>query len=389
MKGIKKMKLCKNCNLTYEDKFEFCRKCGNKLEPFQKNTQENNIMDTHTINSNIIHETKNASTTNNFLIIALIIAALLVGGMGSYLLFGRSSGDSKSVVESTTNPQQQHQQTAKSSETNTVPTLPPEASTQQTPVNKNTAKDVFLGFHAAITDKRLEEAYNILSPEYQKFMKSYDNFARGYSTTLRSDIVELNTLHEDNTSASYTYKLKAIDRDGTGTKTQYFAGKAKLININGYWRLDSTEAKRLNSQNDVSAQHSRYNEKTSTGYPYYLNGDPNCLLVAGHMGSAWYLVKNSIKSTALSSNERTIVVDVVSVSNADKGNTTVDRRNTYSYYFNDGNGYASLSNQPINYNGPLAVTRIANPTGAMSYYLVTGKKWSKFGYGNDFYSRAN
>ena len=76
-------------------------------------------------------------------------------------------------------------------------------------------------------------------------MRSYDNFARGYITTLRSDIVELNTLHEDSSSASYSYKLKAVDREGSGTKTQYFSGKVKLIKINGNWLIDNTEAKRL------------------------------------------------------------------------------------------------------------------------------------------------
>ena len=385
------MKICKNCNLTYEDKFEFCRKCGSKLEPCQQNTQDNNNGSiTHPINSNSIPGEKKTSTTNSFLVVALIIAALLIVGMGSYILFGRSSDGNKSVAQSSTNPPQQTQQATQSTETNSAPMTPPvDTSTQQPVVNKIAAKDVFLSFHEAITNKRLEDAYNILSPEYQQFMKSYDNFARGYSTTLRSDIVELNTLHEGNNSASYSYTLKAVDQDGSGTKTQYFAGKAKLININGQWRLDSTEAKRLSSQSNVSAQPSRYSEKTSTGYPYYLNGDPNCILVAGHMSSAWYLVRNSIKSTALSSSERAIVADVISVSNADKGNTSVGRRSTYSYYFNETSGYASVSDQPINYNGPLAVTRIVNPTGAMSYYIATGKKWSRFGYGNDFYSRAN
>lgn len=119
-------------------------------------------------------------------------------------------------------------------------------SSSMTAANNSTeARNTFISFHKAITDKRLGDAYNILSPDYQKFMRNYDNFARGYATTLRSDIVELNTLHEDSSSASYAYKLKAVDRDGTGTKTQYFAGKVKLIKLNGIWRIDNTEAKRL------------------------------------------------------------------------------------------------------------------------------------------------
>ena len=111
--------------------------------------------------------------------------------------------------------------------------------------NSVEARNTFIRFHQAITDKRLGDAYFTLSPNYRKIMRSYDNFARGYITTLRSDIVELNTLHEDSSSASYSYKLKAVDREGSGTKTQYFSGKVKLIKINGNWLIDNTEAKRL------------------------------------------------------------------------------------------------------------------------------------------------
>lgn len=111
--------------------------------------------------------------------------------------------------------------------------------------NSTEARNTFINFHKAITDKRLGDAYNTLSPNYQKFMRSYDNFARGYATTLRSDVVDLNTIQEDSSTASYIYKLKAVDREGSGTKTQYFSGKVKLIKINGSWRIDSTEAKRL------------------------------------------------------------------------------------------------------------------------------------------------
>ena len=384
------MKICKNCDLLFEDKDEFCTKCGGKLVIFQSDINDVNIDAELNTYSNSNPEIETRPSSNNKLTIALVIAALLIGGMGSYILFGRSSNETKGDTQLPPSTTQQAQQTTKETETNSTQNIKDtETTIQQPKVNQNSPKEVFLSFHKAITNKQMEEAYNILSPDYQRFMKSYDNFANGYTTTLLSDIVELTTLHEDNNTATYTYKLKAVDREGSGTKTQYFAGKAKLINIDGRWRLDSTEAKRLSSQNNSSAQQSRYSEKTSIGYPYYLNGDPNCILVDGHMGYGWYLVKNSIKATALSSNECTIVVDVVSVPDADRGNTAVDKRSTYSFYFNGNSGYASVNNKSISYSGPRAVTRVVNPTGAMSYYIATGRKWSKFDYRNDFYSHAH
>lgn len=385
------MKICKTCDLLYEDKDEFCTKCGSQLEIFQSDIHNIDIDTEFNTYSNGSTDVESRPASNNSLTIVLVIAALLIGGMGSYILFGHSSDETKAATKETTHSlTQQDPQTTKETETRSMQTIKDsDVPVQESKVNQNSPKEAFLRFHQAITNKKLEEAYSILSPEYQRFMKSYDSFANGYATTLLSDIVELTVLYEDNNTASYAYKLKAVDREGNGTKTQYFAGKAKLINIDGHWRLDSTEAKRLSSQNDTGTQQSRYSKKTDTGYPYYLNGDPNYILVSGHMGSASYLVKNSIRSTALSSNERTIVVDVVGVVNADKGNTAVSGRKTYSYYFNDSTGYASINDQPINYNGPMYITRTANPTGAMSYYIATGKKWSRFGYGNDFYSYAN
>ena len=119
---------------------------------------------------------------------------------------------------------------------------------QETSTNNNSAvnsRNTFIGFHRAITNKQLRTAFNILSPDYQRFMQSYDQFARGYTTTLLSEVVELKPLYEYDYSAAYTYTLKAVDREGNGRKIQYFAGKVKLIKINGVWRIDTTEAKRL------------------------------------------------------------------------------------------------------------------------------------------------
>ena len=134
---------------------------------------------------------------------------------------------------------------------NALPSLPASPSLNGNgSLNQNNnstvnARDTFISFHQAITNKQLRTAFDILSPDYQKFMRSYDHFASGYTTTLRSEVTELNTLYEDNYSASYSYTLKAVDREGNGQKVQYFAGKVKLIKLDGIWRIDSTEAKRL------------------------------------------------------------------------------------------------------------------------------------------------
>ena len=107
------MKICKNCDLLFEDTVGFCTKCGKKLENFQNDIHDINIdteLNTFSDNSS---NAENRSVSNNTLVIALIISALLIGGMGGYILFGRSSNNNDSVTIPATDSTQQVQQTTK------------------------------------------------------------------------------------------------------------------------------------------------------------------------------------------------------------------------------------------------------------------------------------
>ena len=327
--------------------------------------------------------------------IAIIAAVLLIGGVGGYILFGRSSDDKNSVSQSQQPvPTQQVPQTNEPAKPAPAPNLKPvEQPVQQFKVNQKSARNAFISFHAAITNRQLAEAYNILSPKYQKFMKNYDNFARGYTTTLRSDIVELNTISENANSATYSYKLKAVDREGNGTKTQYFVGKASLIRINGLWRLDSTDAK-LASQNSKAAGNaasnsSKYSIKSGP-YPVFLNGDPNYILVDGHMGSAWYIIKSSVKKEEISQDKWHIHCEVISAT--ETGKISSGQPTGYTFFFDEKGRSAGVAHKGLrlfNYNGPRSETMVINGAGAMAYYIANGRKWPEFGFSNDTYSYAD
>lgn len=189
----------------------------------------------------LIHNQSVDSNKKN--LIALLAAVIVVCGLGGYFLFAHSSDSKDIAIQS--NIEQSNQANATDLDPKDKPV---KKSSPPTVIKQDTPKDAFISFHTAITNKQLAEAYNILSPDYQRFMQSYDKFARGYDTTLRSDILELNSVHEDKTSAVFTYKLKADDYVDGGKTTQYFIGKVKLIKINNQWRIDSTEARKA-SQN--------------------------------------------------------------------------------------------------------------------------------------------
>ena len=154
------------------------------------------------------------------------------------------------------------------------------------------AERTFLSFHKAITDRRLRDAYNILSPDYQRFVGSYEKFTPGYDTTISSEIVEIQKISEDANTALFSYKLKAVDRDGNGRMIRFFVGKAKLINIDGDWRLDSTEAKFLPTNNvatviakgDVNLRATPTTNANSVGYVH--EGDQIEIIETGKCNDA-------------------------------------------------------------------------------------------------------
>lgn len=150
----------------------------------------------------------------------------------------------------------------------------------------------------------------------------------------------------------------------------------------------------LGDQAALDKRQAKYNIKSGP-YPVFLNGDPNYILVDGHMGNAWYLIRNSIqrKKSLKGPNEWDIACDVVSVGEADKGNTTSGKPRHYVFRFSEPTRTAGIIGdygvRYFNYSGPRSETMVINGAGAMAYYIATGEKWSKFGYNNDFYSRAD
>ena len=253
----KDVHFCPKCGEEILIDSKFCGNCGNPVE--------NDLMENGSVQnvSAPIYQEKTTDGTqllDSFnqdqsadakkkKLIAMIVAAIIILGLGGYFLLGRSSDSKDMATKPAAGQTNQVNTTDFNQKAKPVekPTPPPPSAVRQ-----DTARNAFISFHTAITNRQLAEAYNILSPDYQKFVRSYDNFARGYATTLRSDVVELNTINEDNNFAVLTYKLKAEDQVDGGKATQYFVGKAHLIKINGQWRIDSTEAKKASQNSKVA-----------------------------------------------------------------------------------------------------------------------------------------
>lgn len=298
----------------------------------EKTTETKDKVVTAVHNSTESMSKNKTSPTNNKLIIALIVAALLIGGMGSYILFGRTSNDKKLIAQS--------QQTAPATQ----------VQKEKTPVKPVPPKEEKTSFIVGTNVNAREKA------------------------SIDSAVVGTFTLGE---------KVVILADEPEWAKVKRADGKECYV-----------FKKFLGDQADLDKRKAKYNIKSGP-YPVFLNGDPNYILVDAQMGGAWYLIRNSVQrqESRKGPNEWDIACDVVSVGDADKGNTTVDKSHHYVFRFSEQYRFAGIVGdngiRTFKYNGPRSETMVINGAGAMAYYIAMGKKWPEFGLGDDFYSGAN
>lgn len=98
------MKVCRKCNLKFDDKYGFCRKCGQKLEIYQEeNTQISHITSS---NNQVSGSTSGNSNFNKRIMIAVAVIVLALLG---FFVFGdnplANKDDSRQTLNNST---QQH-----------------------------------------------------------------------------------------------------------------------------------------------------------------------------------------------------------------------------------------------------------------------------------------
>lgn len=102
----------------------------------------------------------------------------------------------------------------------------------------STPDGAFRYYHMAITKHDLRAAYGCFSDAHQLEME-YNGWAAGYDTTLQSVPEKIEITFNDGSHANLSFRLKAVDRVGGSTKTQYFVGECSLVKVNEVWRIES------------------------------------------------------------------------------------------------------------------------------------------------------
>lgn len=105
---------------------------------------------------------------------------------------------------------------------------------------------VFRAYHENITKRNFKQAYAYLDQSMQDSM-SYDGWAAGFQTTLKSDPYDIKVVSESPEQVVLAYTLHAVDNPG-GEKT--FDGKAVVVKTENGWKINDIE----NAMRQSSAQ---------------------------------------------------------------------------------------------------------------------------------------
>lgn len=281
-----------------------------------------------------------------------------------------------------------------------------------------------LGWDTEIAERSLQQAIKDSQNNDQSLVKENCNIGMTSATPNQTNVStnNINAVSAGGTKATNTNNTATVVGKGISFNRKWavVAASVLVVLFGGYSMFSSgkdtsvtpvqnkqvmSEANINNasqSQNNMSlsdnvtqeqnSKDSKYNAKTSVGYPIYLKGDSNYIFVDGHMGHAWYLVQKGSQSREADGIKR-ITVEIVGVENAHQGNTTISGRQRIEFYFDEKSGQAGYGNPGenrytyFNYNGDRSQTMMVNGAGAMAYYMYSFTPWKKFGYGKDFYSR--
>ena len=109
--------------------------------------------------------------------------------------------------------------------------------------NVNQAKDVLVGYYTAIADKRMREAYNSLTWEMQNQLGTFENYSRGYDTTVSNNVSNVEVISENSNEIRLSYQLNSIDNINGKILKQTFLGKVTLTKMDGKWLISGFDVK--------------------------------------------------------------------------------------------------------------------------------------------------
>lgn len=108
------------------------------------------------------------------------------------------------------------------------------------------AKQAFLAYHKDISGHHLQEAFQLLTPDFQTSVGGYDGYAPGYAYTLSSDVSNIRQIASGGNKTTFSFALKARDRipGSAKVKVQYFNGQVTMVKDGDTWKISDMSAKK-------------------------------------------------------------------------------------------------------------------------------------------------
>ncbi len=115
--------------------------------------------------------------------------------------------------------------------------------------NGDSAKQAFINYHKAITNKNYRAAYETFSHNQREAMGSFDSYVSGFSDTISSEVTDIKLVSSDENSCTFDYTLTARDRyQGNRIKVQIFKGQVVMIKDSGNWYIRQSQASKVNEK---------------------------------------------------------------------------------------------------------------------------------------------
>ena len=112
--------------------------------------------------------------------------------------------------------------------------------------NTKQAAIAFIKYHEAITNKDFSTAFSIMAPaQRDRLGPTLRDFSSGYSTTISSEITQLDLVSTSSDFVVMNYVLDARDRRSNGILYQQFSGQVEMEKSGGEWKIYSTHSKKI------------------------------------------------------------------------------------------------------------------------------------------------
>ena len=115
--------------------------------------------------------------------------------------------------------------------------------------DEETARQTFLNYHKAITNKNYREAYDILSFAQRERVGDYNSYVSGFADTLSSEVSEIKLKSSENGVYTFDYTLTARDRyQNNRVKVQTFKGEVTMAKDKGRWYVRHAKSSKVNEK---------------------------------------------------------------------------------------------------------------------------------------------